>query len=175
VYKSQRPDIAPGLVFAVDWEEGALAVFNDRGLLHTVTRSFEENEVRMIRECDMAASEGVGDIEGVGMWAEGEKGRWIWEVLAQSPWRFAWSRMHVLYSMHVIVQDTNLVPKSPDKYFFPVVHNNYNSILPVLVQNKPQYINIYLTTAPSPNSAATCLPINSALGSCPISTGRSCA
>jgi len=59
VYRLQRPGIAPQLVYAVDWEEGDLAIFNNRGVLHTVTGSFLPEEVRVFRQCNMAASEGV--------------------------------------------------------------------------------------------------------------------
>jgi alpha-ketoglutarate-dependent taurine dioxygenase len=59
VHRLQRPGIAPELVYAVDWEEGDLALFNNRGVLHTVTGSFREDEVRIFRQCNMAASEGV--------------------------------------------------------------------------------------------------------------------
>jgi alpha-ketoglutarate-dependent taurine dioxygenase len=59
VHRLQRPGIAPELVYAVDWEEGDLALFNNRGVLHTVTGSFKEDEVRIFRQCNMAASEGV--------------------------------------------------------------------------------------------------------------------
>ena len=40
VHRLQRPGIAPGLVYAVDWEEGDLALFNNHGVLHSVTGSF---------------------------------------------------------------------------------------------------------------------------------------
>ncbi|KAF1934654.1 Clavaminate synthase-like protein [Clathrospora elynae] len=59
VYRLQRPGIAPELVYAVDWEEGDMALFNNRGVLHTVTGSFLPEEVRIFRQCNMAASEGV--------------------------------------------------------------------------------------------------------------------
>jgi alpha-ketoglutarate-dependent taurine dioxygenase len=59
VYRLQRPGIAPKLVYAVDWEEGDLALFHNRGVLHTVTGSFEEREVRVFRQCNVAGSEGV--------------------------------------------------------------------------------------------------------------------
>lgn len=59
VYRLQRPGIAPELVLAVDWEEGDFVVFNNRGVLHTVTGSFLEDEVRVFRQCNMAATEGV--------------------------------------------------------------------------------------------------------------------
>ncbi|CAI6335931.1 unnamed protein product [Periconia digitata] len=59
VYRLQRPGIAPSLVWPVDWEEGDFVVFNNRGVLHTVTGSFLEDEVRIFRQCNMAASDGV--------------------------------------------------------------------------------------------------------------------
>ncbi|KAH7076971.1 hypothetical protein BKA63DRAFT_294012 [Paraphoma chrysanthemicola] len=59
VHRLQRPGIAPELVYAVDWEEGDIALFNNRGVLHTVTGSFLPEEVRIFRQCNMAASEGV--------------------------------------------------------------------------------------------------------------------
>lgn len=58
VHRLQRPGIAPELVFPVDWEEGDLAVFNNHGVLHSVTGSFLPEEVRIFRQCNMAASEG---------------------------------------------------------------------------------------------------------------------
>ncbi|PSN69840.1 Clavaminate synthase-like protein [Corynespora cassiicola Philippines] len=59
VYRLQRPGIAPELVYAVDWEEGDLAIFHNRGVLHSVTGSFLEDEVRVFRQCNLAASFGV--------------------------------------------------------------------------------------------------------------------
>jgi alpha-ketoglutarate-dependent taurine dioxygenase len=59
VYRLQRPGIKPELVYGIDWEEGDFAIFNNRGVLHTVTGSFLESEVRVFRQCNMAASEGV--------------------------------------------------------------------------------------------------------------------
>ncbi|KAK3676249.1 hypothetical protein LTR78_003999 [Recurvomyces mirabilis] len=61
VYRMQRPGIAPGLVLAVDWEEGDLALFNNRGVLHSVTGSFRPEEVRVFRQCNLAGS---GDVLG---------------------------------------------------------------------------------------------------------------
>ncbi|KAF2134344.1 Clavaminate synthase-like protein [Dothidotthia symphoricarpi CBS 119687] len=59
VHRMQRPGIAPELVYAVDWDEGDMALFNNRGVLHTVTGSFVPEEVRIFRQCNMAASEPV--------------------------------------------------------------------------------------------------------------------
>lgn len=57
VHRLQRPGIAPELVYPVDWEEGDMAIFNNHGVLHTVTGSFLPEEVRIFRQCNLAASE----------------------------------------------------------------------------------------------------------------------
>ena len=57
VHRLQRPGIAPELVYPIDWEAGDLAVFNNQGVLHTVTGSFLPDEVRIFRQCNLAASE----------------------------------------------------------------------------------------------------------------------
>lgn len=56
VHKLQRPGIAPEFVYAVDWEEGDLALFDNCGVLHSVTGSFLPEEVRIFRQCNLAAS-----------------------------------------------------------------------------------------------------------------------
>lgn len=57
VHRFQRPGIAPELVYAVDWEEGDMALFNNHGVLHSVTGSFKPEEVRIFRQCNLAASD----------------------------------------------------------------------------------------------------------------------
>lgn len=57
VHRLQRPGIAPELVYAVNWDEGDLALFNNHGVLHSVTGSFTPEEVRIFRQCNLAASE----------------------------------------------------------------------------------------------------------------------
>ena len=57
VHRLQRPGIAPSLVYAHDWEEGDLVLFNNRGVLHSVVGAFAEDEVRLFRQCNLAASE----------------------------------------------------------------------------------------------------------------------
>ncbi|KAI4162210.1 MAG: hypothetical protein LQ342_004230 [Letrouitia transgressa] len=59
VHRLQRPGIAPGLVYAHDWEEGDLVIFNNRGVLHSVVGAFAPEEVRLFRQCNVAASETV--------------------------------------------------------------------------------------------------------------------
>ena len=56
VHRLQRPGIAPELVHGIDWDEGDMAIFNNHGVLHTVTGSFLPEEVRIFRQCNMAAS-----------------------------------------------------------------------------------------------------------------------
>lgn len=57
VYRLQRPGIAPDLVYPHDWSEGDLVLFNNHGVLHSVVGSFAPDQVRIFRQCNMAASE----------------------------------------------------------------------------------------------------------------------
>ena len=57
VHNLQRPAIAPKRVYAHDWEEGDLVIFNNWGLLHSVVGAFGEDEIRIFRQCNVAASE----------------------------------------------------------------------------------------------------------------------
>ncbi|KAH0186253.1 Clavaminate synthase-like protein, partial [Aureobasidium melanogenum] len=57
VHRLQRPGIAPELVYAVNWDEGDLALFNNEGVIHSVTGSFLPEEVRIFRQCNLAASQ----------------------------------------------------------------------------------------------------------------------
>ncbi|KAI0480037.1 hypothetical protein GGR56DRAFT_663878 [Xylariaceae sp. FL0804] len=56
VHRLQRPGIAPRRVYAHDWEEGDFVLFHNRGLLHSVVGAFAEDEVRLFRQCNIAAS-----------------------------------------------------------------------------------------------------------------------
>ncbi|KAK5194151.1 hypothetical protein LTR92_006491 [Exophiala xenobiotica] len=56
VHDLQRPGIAPKFVYAHDWEEGDLVLFNNHGVLHSVVGAFAEDEVRLFRQCNLAAS-----------------------------------------------------------------------------------------------------------------------
>lgn len=56
VHRLQRPGIAPGRVYAHDWEEGDLVLFHNRGVLHSVVGAFAEDEVRLFRQCNIAGS-----------------------------------------------------------------------------------------------------------------------
>ncbi|KKA19163.1 hypothetical protein T310_6874 [Rasamsonia emersonii CBS 393.64] len=56
VYRLQRPGISPEYVYAHEWEEGDLVLFNNHGVLHSVVGAFAEGEVRLMRQCNLAAS-----------------------------------------------------------------------------------------------------------------------
>jgi xanthine dioxygenase len=56
IHRLQRPGIAPGRVYCHDWEEGDLVLFHNRGVLHSVVGAFAEHEVRLFRQCNVAAS-----------------------------------------------------------------------------------------------------------------------
>ena len=63
-YRLQRPGIAPELVYAHDWEEGDMVLFNNHGVLHSVVGAFAPEMVRVFRQCNLAASDeplGPGD------------------------------------------------------------------------------------------------------------------
>jgi xanthine dioxygenase len=57
VHNLQRPGIGPTKVYAHDWEEGDLVIFNNWGVLHSVVGAFAKNEIRIFRQCNVAASE----------------------------------------------------------------------------------------------------------------------
>ncbi|KAH8919035.1 alpha-ketoglutarate dependent xanthine dioxygenase [Atractiella rhizophila] len=56
LYSIQRPGIAPGLVYAHDWQEGDLCIFHNRGVLHTVVGAFTPEQKRAFWQCNLAAS-----------------------------------------------------------------------------------------------------------------------
>lgn len=56
VHRLQRPGIAPKKVYCHDWEEGDLVLFHNRGVIHSVVGAFAEEEVRLFRQCNIAAS-----------------------------------------------------------------------------------------------------------------------
>jgi len=67
VHRLQRPGIGPSYVYPHDWEEGDLVLFHNRGTLHSVVGAFGEEEVRLFRQCNVAAShfpEGPSLVEG---------------------------------------------------------------------------------------------------------------
>lgn len=56
VHSLQRPAISPKRVYAHDWEEGDLVIFNNWGVIHTVVGAFANDQVRIFRQCNVAAS-----------------------------------------------------------------------------------------------------------------------
>lgn len=56
VHDLQRPAIAPQYVYPHDWEEGDLVLFNNHGVTHSVVGAFKDDEVRLFRQCNLAAS-----------------------------------------------------------------------------------------------------------------------
>lgn len=56
IHDLQRPGIAPDLVYAHDWVEGDLVLFNNHGVLHSVVGAFDKDEMRLFRQCNLAAS-----------------------------------------------------------------------------------------------------------------------
>ncbi|KAJ6185720.1 hypothetical protein N7519_007021 [Penicillium mononematosum] len=57
MYRLQRPAISPQYVYAHNWEEGDMVLFNNHGLLHTVVGSLRPDDIRVFRQCNLAASE----------------------------------------------------------------------------------------------------------------------
>lgn len=56
LYQLQRPAIDPCYIYPHDWEEGDLVLFNNHGVMHSIVGSFKDDEVRVFRQCNMAAS-----------------------------------------------------------------------------------------------------------------------
>ncbi|TVY83305.1 putative dioxygenase [Lachnellula suecica] len=64
VHRLQRPAISPQYVYAHDWEEGDLVLFNNQGTNHSVVGAFSPEEQRLFRQCNLASSEGVMGPDG---------------------------------------------------------------------------------------------------------------
>jgi len=56
VHDLQRLAITPQYVYPHDWEEGDLVLFNNHGVTHSVVGAFRDDEVRLFRQCSLAAS-----------------------------------------------------------------------------------------------------------------------
>jgi xanthine dioxygenase len=57
VHNLQRPAISPEKVYAHNWKEGDLVIFNNWGVLHSVVGAFGKEQIRLFRQCNVAASE----------------------------------------------------------------------------------------------------------------------
>lgn len=58
LYSMQRPAIAPQYVYCHAWKPNDLALFHNRGTLHSITGAFGKDEQRAFWQCNIAASEG---------------------------------------------------------------------------------------------------------------------
>lgn len=52
-----RPMIAPSRVYAHEWRRGDLAIFNNRGLWHSVVGSLQPSDRRVYHQCNLASPE----------------------------------------------------------------------------------------------------------------------
>lgn len=57
LYRMQRPGISPQYVYAHDWEEGDLVLFNNHGVMHSIVGAFAKGETRLFKQCNMASSQ----------------------------------------------------------------------------------------------------------------------
>ncbi|GAA5950126.1 hypothetical protein JCM3765_004205 [Sporobolomyces pararoseus] len=57
IYSMQRPGIAPELVYVVDWKPNDLALFHNRGVLHSITGAFHPDEQRAFTQCNLASTD----------------------------------------------------------------------------------------------------------------------
>ncbi|KAL0564229.1 hypothetical protein V5O48_017825, partial [Marasmius crinis-equi] len=57
LWRMQRPGIAPSLVYPHDWKEKDLFLFHNRGVMHSVVGHFKEGQVRLLHQCNLAASD----------------------------------------------------------------------------------------------------------------------
>ncbi|SCU78461.1 LADA_0A05732g1_1 [Lachancea dasiensis] len=55
VHRMMRPAISPKYVYAHDWSKGDLAIFFNRGVLHSVTGQFSPGEKRLMHQCNIAS------------------------------------------------------------------------------------------------------------------------
>ncbi len=57
LYDLMRPMIAPPRVYAHNWRRGDLAIFNNRGLWHSVVGSLRAADRRVYHQCNLASAE----------------------------------------------------------------------------------------------------------------------
>lgn len=55
VHSLMRPGISPELVYCHPWKKGDLAIFFNRGVWHSVTGEFAEDEKRLMHQCNIAS------------------------------------------------------------------------------------------------------------------------
>ncbi|KAL8286571.1 hypothetical protein RQP46_004588 [Phenoliferia psychrophenolica] len=57
VYSMQRPAISPEYVYAHEWKPKDLALFHNRGVLHSITGAFKPDEQRAFWQCNLASTD----------------------------------------------------------------------------------------------------------------------
>lgn len=57
LYSLQRPAIAPRYVYTHEWAVGDLALFHNRGVLHSITGAFAPEVQRAFWQCNLASSD----------------------------------------------------------------------------------------------------------------------
>jgi alpha-ketoglutarate-dependent taurine dioxygenase len=57
LHELMRPAIAPNKIYAHPWQPGDLAIFNNRGVWHTVVGSLRSTDHRIYHQCNLASSE----------------------------------------------------------------------------------------------------------------------
>ncbi|KZT21948.1 Clavaminate synthase-like protein [Neolentinus lepideus HHB14362 ss-1] len=57
LYTMQRPAIAPKFVYPHDWSEKDLVLFHNRGMLHCIVGTFKPDQIRVLHQCNLAASD----------------------------------------------------------------------------------------------------------------------
>lgn len=55
IHRVMRPAIAPKNLYVHSWKSGDLAIFYNRGVLHSVTGQFGEGERRLMHQCNIAS------------------------------------------------------------------------------------------------------------------------
>ncbi|KAI8393618.1 uncharacterized protein BYT42DRAFT_591306 [Radiomyces spectabilis] len=58
IYKLQRPAINPENIYAHEWKNGDMVIFHNRGVLHSVVGSLNDNDKRIFHQCNIASGEG---------------------------------------------------------------------------------------------------------------------
>lgn len=55
IHRVMRPAISPKNLYVHSWKSGDLAIFYNRGVLHSVTGQFKEGEKRLMHQCNIAS------------------------------------------------------------------------------------------------------------------------
>ncbi|GMM46366.1 hypothetical protein DAPK24_029410 [Pichia kluyveri] len=55
VHSMMRPAISPNNIYCHDWQKGDLCIFHNRGVIHSVTGELNENDKRLMHQCNIAS------------------------------------------------------------------------------------------------------------------------